>query len=249
MRAPQLSSSQFDEVRPAQRKPLQLAAKDHQQRHARARSPVSHTHQHQQCGHQIEARPGPHRLGHAQRHRHQVADQKGPEPEADRHRQLFDDQLRDRLVLEEAGAQVEARELAQHLEETLVRGLVKAVQGLDLLQPLRVHALGTPVNRAAFRARACSGTRLRQVLLHRPAGHELDHDESQQQHPEQRRDHQQQALEDVGPHIRVSPTRCRSPSPRRWHREAWHPDGRGARRCRPCGACWKTIAAPGSGCA
>ena len=47
---------------------------------------------------------------------------------------------------------------------------------------------------------ALAGARLGHDLLDRAAGHELDDDEGDRQHAEQRRDHQQQALEDVGEH-------------------------------------------------
>ena len=40
----------------------------------------------------------------------------------------------DALVVEVAAAEVEARELAEHLHEALVRRLVEAVQLLDLFQ-------------------------------------------------------------------------------------------------------------------
>ncbi len=40
------------------------------------------------------------------------------------------------------------------------------------------------------------------VLLHRAAGHELDHHKGQQQHAQQGGKHQQKAFEDVGKHGR-----------------------------------------------
>ena len=82
-----------------------------------------------------------------------------------------------------------------------MRRFVKAIQRLDLLQPLRVHPLRAPVDRTAFCPGATTGPRLGQILVHRPTRHELDDDKGQQQYAEQRRDHEQQALEDVNPHI------------------------------------------------
>ena len=62
-----------------------------------------------------------------------------------------------RLVLKETGAQVKARELAQHLQEALVRGFVEAVERLDLLEPLGVHALRPAVDGAdPRRPRPCA---------------------------------------------------------------------------------------------
>ena len=81
-----------------------------------------------------------------------------------------------------------------------MRRFVKPIQSLDLLQPLWVHALRAPVDRTALGPNSPAGPRLCQVLVHRPARHELDHHEGQQQDAEQRRDHQEQALEDVNPH-------------------------------------------------
>ena len=72
-------------------------------------------------------------------------------------------------------AQVKAGELPEHLKETLMGGSVKAVQGLDLFQSLRVHPLRPPITQAAALgtdAFACLG--FGQVLLDRAAGHKLN---------------------------------------------------------------------------
>ena len=84
--------------------------------------------------------------------------------------------------------------------EALVRRLVEAVQRLDLLDAFRVHALVAAVAGAAGLDATPAPLGFGHVLLHRPAGHELDHHEGDQQHAEQGRDHQQQAFEDVGEH-------------------------------------------------
>ena len=114
-----------------------------------------------------------HRLGDAERHRDRVDQQERPQPEADRHRQLLQDQLPDVLVVEEALAEVEARELPEHLDEALVRRLVEAVELLDLLDALRVDALAPAVAacRAAgpFAAAALAALELRHHLLDRAA--------------------------------------------------------------------------------
>jgi hypothetical protein len=64
---------------------------------------------------------------------------------------LLEHQLRHVLVVIEAPAEVEARELADHLDEALVRRLVEAVELLDLLDAHRVHALAAAVARPARR--------------------------------------------------------------------------------------------------
>ncbi|MCY1556444.1 hypothetical protein D9M68_931960 [compost metagenome] len=78
---------------PAQWKPLQLPAKDHQQRDTQHEAGDGVADQHQQRGHQIKTGAGTHRLGHTQRHGHEIADEKGPHAETDGHRQLLDDEL------------------------------------------------------------------------------------------------------------------------------------------------------------
>ncbi|MHB0921844.1 MAG: hypothetical protein ACYC3R_03705 [Thiomonas delicata] len=55
-------------------------------------------------------------------------------------------------------------------------------------------AIGQP---AGSLARLALAAQLGHHLLHRAARNELDHHEGQQQHAEQRRDHQQQSLGDV----------------------------------------------------
>src|SRR5439155_15998394 len=152
----------------------------------------------------IERRAGAHRLADAERNRDEIGEEKGPHAEADRHRQLFLDELPYVLVLKEAPAKIKARELANHLDKARRSRLVEAVEFLDFLYLRRVHAL-TPAIRAgpgsarserAFGA-ALAALQLVDHLLDRSAGHELDDDEGDEKDPEQRRDHQQQPLQDV----------------------------------------------------
>ena len=84
------------------------------------------------------------------------------------------------------------------LPEALQRRLVEAVQRLDLLDLLRIDTLSAAIG--ADVAPAGSAPGLGDVLLHRPARHELRHDEGQDQHAEQRGQHQQDAFGDVGGH-------------------------------------------------
>ena len=199
MRAPHAELLPVVGGQPAQREPVEegAAGEQHDQQHAEHEAGDRVAEQHEQRGHRVEARALAHRLGHAERDRHEVADQEGPHPERDRDRQLLLDQLPDVLVLHEAAAEVEARERAEHLEVAHVRGLVEAVELLQLLDPLLVEVAAGLV---ATLDRA--GPRLGHDLLDRAAGHELHDDERDGQRPDQRRDHQQHAPQDIGEHQR-----------------------------------------------
>ena len=71
----------------------------------------------------------------------------------------------------------------------------------DLGQPLFINALRAAVAHAtAFGSAAWAGLCLGHVLLHVATRHKLDDDKGQQQHAKQRRNHQQQAFENVGKH-------------------------------------------------
>ena len=95
------------------------------------------------------------------------------------------------------------RKLLEHHPKTLSGRLVEAVKGFDLFNARGIHALPASVTAA------CSGSalparvtalQLGHHLLHRAAGHKLDHHKGHQQDPEQGRDHQKQAFENVGQH-------------------------------------------------
>lgn len=145
----------------------------------------------------------PHRLGDAQGHRDQVADEEGPQAQTDGHRQFLLDQGPDVLGIEKALAQIEARKLAHHHPEALGGRFVKAVEGLDFLDPLGVHTLAATVTGAgsggALAAHIAS-LKLGHHLFHRSARHELDDHKGHEQHPKQGRHHEQQAFEDVAQH-------------------------------------------------
>jgi len=96
--------------------------------------------------------------------------------------------------------QVESRKALEHQHIALERRLVETVQRLQLRDLLRVHA----VVRAQTEWHRALGA-LAQFVLHLLDGaarHELDHDERERQHADERRNHQQQAFEDVAPHGR-----------------------------------------------
>lgn len=117
-------------------------------------------------------------------------------------------------------AEIEAHVVPDHADETFERRLVEAELLLELgdegrVQPLCaailevaallhaaaeiVAAAGDAVHRPAFAGEA------RQHLLDRAAGRELDDDEGNGHDAEQRRDHQQQAAQDIGAHQPASP--------------------------------------------
>ena len=163
-----------------------------------------------------------HRLADAERDRDQIGQQRHPDPERHRDRQLLLDQLQHADVAEIALAEIEAREIPQHQREAFRRRLVEAellFQALDEIgiEPLRAAVfrpdgiagragLAARAEIAAGRARNPRGAagvgaaELRDHALHRPARRELHHHERHEQDPEQGRDHQQNAAGDVGAH-------------------------------------------------
>jgi hypothetical protein len=176
----------------------------------------------------IEWRAVSDRLADAEWDRDQVGKQGHEDAERHRHRQLLLDQLQHARVAEKALAEIERGEIPQHQEEALVGGLVEAellLQAFDefRIEPLRAAILrgdvGTadrlplPARReiAALRtgdARGRAGVgagNLRDDLLDRPAGRELHDHERDQHDPEQGRNHEQNAADDVGGHCLTVP--------------------------------------------
>src|SRR5262249_56450208 len=123
------------------------------------------------------------------------------------------------------------------LEEALVRRLVEAELLLERLDELRIESLRAAIARgylaaasrqsaiaevgAAPSAAAGAGVgplKHRNDALNRTAGRELHDDEGHEQDPEQRRNHQEQAPNDVGGHLpsgfsrppSVQPSHCRN---------------------------------------
>ncbi len=194
---------------PAQRKPLQpgAARKQHQQQHAQHEAWNGVAHQHRNAGGHIEAAAMPHRLGDAQWNGNQIGEQKIPQAQRDGDRQPLFDQRPHRFVVVIAATEVEMRELPQHVEVALQRRLVETVELAQLGELLGRDALRTTVNalrRGGFTCRtAFLAAQLRHHLLHRPAGDELHHDEGEGEHAQQGGNHQQYALEDIGPEIHV----------------------------------------------
>ena len=168
----------------------------------------------------VEARAVLDRLAHAERNRDRVGDERHPQPERHRDRQLLLDQLDDRRVAVIALAEIEGRIVAHQHPEALRRRLVEAVLLLQLLDEFRIEPLRAAIARGNVAARvghragadlaaAAAEVRgralvvalqLRDRALDRPARHELHDGEGDQHDAEDGRDHQEKAAGDIGEH-------------------------------------------------
>ena len=221
----------------AQREPVKKAAagEQHDQKDGEQEARDGVADDHDRAGPDIEARAVANGLANPERDRDQVGEQRGPEADRDRNRHLFHDQVDHALIAEVAGAEVELQILLQHLEEALVGGLVEAVQTLDLLDEFGIEALGAAVAGALAAARRSPATALhlaaagpadargrldrpaldlRDQLLDRPARRRLHDHEVDHHDPEQGRDHQQHAADDIGEHASSSGSPPSLPRPR-----------------------------------
>ena len=215
----------MSEVRPLQRKdlPERAAAEEHDQEHREQEVRDGVAEDDDRRGRGVEARAVPDRLADAERNRDRIGDEGHPHAERDRHRQLLPDELQDRHVAIVAPAEIEGRVVAHQDPEALERGLVEAVLLLELLDEFRIEALRPAIARgdvAAGLRRACAdlpaaaaeacaralvrALQLRDRALDRAAGHELHDGEGDSHDAEDRRDHQQEAAQDIGEHIRQS---------------------------------------------
>ena len=161
------------------------------------------------------------RLGDPEGDRDEVHEEGGPQPEGDRHVHLVHDEEDHRPVAEVALPEVEAQVVPHHGEEALDGRAVEAVHPLDLAHELRVEPTRATVPGRDVRSRApdrlpSAGARdprrhvhapagvgladLREELLHRAAGRDVDDDEVEDHDPEQGRDHEQEPADDVGGH-------------------------------------------------
>jgi hypothetical protein len=172
---------------------------------------------HHAAGPHVEGRTVLHRLADAERNGDQVRYQRDPEAERDGDRHLFQDQIQHRNVTEIAVAKIEAGIVPEHLEEAFEWRLVEAELLFQLLDEFRIQPLRaaifvafSPCIEIAARARVSTtaGNRVaallagnaRNHLLHRSARRELDDKERHGHDAEQRRDHQQDAAEDIVGH-------------------------------------------------
>ena len=200
----------------AQREPLEEAAagEQHDQQDGEQEARHGVADQHHGAGGDVEAAAVAHRLGDAERDGDQIDQQRGPQAERDRHRHLLQDELQHRLVAEEAAAEVEAQIAADHVEEARQRRLVEAEHLLDVGDDVRIEAARAAIASGAAEFGRRGAEPRRQValaaqfgdhLLHRAAGRELDDREVDGDDAEQRRDHQQQAADEIGGHSGALP--------------------------------------------
>ena len=163
-----------------------------------------------------------HRLADAERNRDQIGEQRHPDTERDRDRQLLLDQVDHPHVAKIALAEIEAQVIPQHDEKALIGRLVEAELLLQVPDEGRVEPLCAAISGigAALRARgagageyvaiggtgnaphrAGSGAReLGDDVFHRSARSELHHHERHQHDSEDRRDHEQESADNVSGH-------------------------------------------------
>ncbi len=211
---------------PAQREPIEERAagkqNDQQNGEQEAGDRIA-DHDHARGPH-VEMRAVVHRLADAERDRDQIGEQRHPDAERHRHRQLFPDQLHHADVAEIALAEIEADVIPQHDEEALIGRLVEAellLQFLDefRIEPLRAAVFGrhrvhlraalhhaAAAEIAAGRAGNAGGGagigagELGDDLFDRAAGGKLHHHERHQHDPKHGGNHEQQAADDIGAH-------------------------------------------------
>jgi len=188
---------------PAQGEPVEITAagKQHDQQDRKQERRDRIADDDQRTGPHVEMAAMPGGLGDPQRDRHQVHDQRAPQPEGNGHRHFFLDEVDDLGIAEEAVAKIQRGVVLHHDPQAFRRRLVEAVHLLDFLDQRRVQALGATVaagtghrdfGSAAGDAAggAFKAFELGDHLLDRATGGGLDDDEVDQQDPEQRGDDQ-----------------------------------------------------------
>ena len=197
------------------------AAEQCRQQHGPEEARDREAHRHEEGGGDVEGRAVLHRLADAERDRDEVGDQRHPQAERDRHRQLLADQRDDGDLREIRSPEVETTVVPQHLCKTHHRRLVEAELLFELLAEGRVDPLRAAVARGEVAAApALAGAarlHLRDHPLDRAARRKLHDDEGDEQDADDRRHHQQEAADHIGEHGVLSAGACPwpSPSPRR----------------------------------
>ncbi|MNN03705.1 hypothetical protein D3C81_1164050 [compost metagenome] len=197
---------------PAQREPIQVASTgeqdDQQNSEQKRRNRIADD----DCrtGPDIEMAAVAGGFGDAQRDRHQVHDQRAPQPQGDRHRHLLDDQVDNLGITKETVAKIQVGVVLDHDPQTFRRRLVEAIHLFDFFDQGRVQALSAAVVGAGYRhfgtttgdtaGGAFEALELGDHLLDRAARSGLDDDEVDDQDAEQRRNDQQQTAKDIGQH-------------------------------------------------
>src|SRR5579885_2392213 len=96
-------------------------------------------------GPDVEPRAVAHRLFDPKRDRDEVGEQRHPEPERDRHRQLLFDELQDGYIAEIRSPKIKPCVILKHQSEALIGGLVEAELLFEFSDELGVEPLGAPV--------------------------------------------------------------------------------------------------------
>ncbi len=159
----------------------------------------------------------PSRLCDSQGDRRQIHDERAPQPQRDRYRHLFDDQIGHAGVTKEAFPEIQPQVVAEHDPEALGCRLVEAVKAFDLGNQVRVQALPAAIAIAASRdfgsstgnpaGCAFEALQFSDRLFDRPSGCGLDDDEVDEQDAEQSRDDEQKAPENIREHAYCSVAR------------------------------------------
>ena len=202
MRAGQLSSSQLSRGQPAQREPVEKVppANSTISKHAEHEAGDRIADQHDERGQRVEARALAHRLGDAERDRDQVDDQEGPQPEADRDRQLLLDQLPDVLVVQEAAAEVEAQRSCPASRRSARAPACRSRTASSAPRSASASTVAARRGSRRRRRRRCAARASAMSCSTGPPGTNWMTMKVIGQRAEQRRHHQQQALEDVAQH-------------------------------------------------
>src|SRR5260221_7027072 len=158
----------------------------------------------------IKAAAVAHRFANAERDRDEIADERRPQAQRDRNRQLLPDEAHHRRVAVEARAEIKGEVVADHDPEALGRRLVEAIELVELSDEFRIEAAcaarlilaggGAAAHFAAAAAYAperagVGALELSDQLLDRPTRRGLHDDEVHQDDGEQCRDHQQDAAD------------------------------------------------------
>ena len=86
-----------------------------------------------------------HRFADAERDADKINGKGAPDPEGNRNRHLFQNQVRDFPVPEKTFAKIKNEVVPEHLQETDMNRFIESVHSLDFLNQLWIEPLGTTV--------------------------------------------------------------------------------------------------------
>ena len=146
----------------------------------------------------VELAPMMHGLPQTERNANQVTQEERSDTEEQRNREAAHDDIPDREAVGVAGTEVEVQHVPEPGQVALPGGLVKAEVRLDLGNLVGRERLGSIY--PALHGRGL--LRTRNHFLHGTARQKLDEDEAHQRNPDESRNHQKQAAEDIRTHNR-----------------------------------------------